>query len=204
VSRTSNDSKNYPRDISRSRDMTRYGSSGSVSRDYSRDRYRDRDRSNSSKANLRGERSFSNNNLVGREEEEGKSSYQLPDRPTLQRQGTFTETRKARPFSAEFCDPPARPPGGHGGEPGRPLSGPPLVQSSSHDSDGGAKRKTSFSRQLSDNTKPVTRLQVNPGIASVVRDQQSKPVHTGCFSRSSPSPTFARKYRGSPGRGRMI
>lgn len=197
---SASDSKIYPRDISRSRDMTRYAS-GSVSRDYSRDRYRDRDRSASSKANLRGERSFSNNNLVGGEEG-GKLSYQLPDRPTLQRQGTFTETRKARPHSAEFCDPPSRP--GRAAEAGRPLSGPPLVQSSSQDSGGGAKRKTSFSRQLSDNTKPVTRLQVNPGVAPVVRDQQSKPVHTGCFSRSSPSPTFARKYRGSPGRGRMI
>jgi len=107
---------------------------------------------------------------------------------------------QSRPQSAEFSQS-ASP------RPGRPLSGPPLVSSQSQDSDvtvGGARRKAaSFSRQVSETSSgKVTRLQVNPAVQE--RQEQARPTHSGCFSRSSPSPTFARKYRGSPGRGRMI
>jgi len=121
-------------------------------------------------------------------------------KPTLQRQGTFTELRKSRPQSAEFSQ-------SQSPRPGRPLSGPPLVSSQSQDSDvtvGGARRKAaSFSRQVSETSSgKTTRLQVNPAVQE--RQEQARPAHSGCFSRSSPSPTFARKYRGSPGRGRMI
>lgn len=121
-------------------------------------------------------------------------------KPILQRQGTFTELRKSRPQSVEFSQSPSP-------RPGRPLSGPPLVSSQSQDSDvtaGGARRKTaSFSRQVSETSSgKQTRLQVNPAVQE--RQEQARPTHSGCFSRSSPSPTFARKYRGSPGRGRMI
>merc|ERR1719447_530368 len=121
-------------------------------------------------------------------------------KPTLQRQGTFTELRKSRPQSDEFSQSPSP-------RPGRPLSGPPLIATQSQDSDanvGGARRKAaSFSRQVSENSggRPP-RLQVNPAVQE--RQEQARPTHSGCFSRSSPSPTFARKYRGSPGRGRMI
>jgi len=123
-------------------------------------------------------------------------------KPTLQRQGTFTELRKSRPQSAEFSQSPSP-------RPGRPLSGPPLVSSQSQDSDvtvGGARRKAaSFSRQVSETCSgKQTRLQVNPAVQERPEQVQARPTHSGCFSRSSPSPTFARKYRGSPGRGRMI
>merc|ERR1712223_2200530 len=120
-------------------------------------------------------------------------------KPTLQRQGTFTELRKSRPQSGEFSQSPSP-------RPGRPLSGPPLVATQSQDSDvnvGGARRKAaSFSRQVSESSggRPP-RLQVNPAVqerqeqvkvtvnrnckkkkVSQYSSLQARPTHSGCFS----------------------
>ena len=120
------------------------------------------------------------------------------DRPTLQRQGTFTETRKSRPHSAEYSD--YREP--YTPSTTRPVSGPPQTRS------GGTNRtelRKSFSS--SENRQSGSRLARQTSDSSRPRlsgSSSSTRPHSHCYTRTSPSPTFTRKYRGSPNRGRII
>ena len=144
------------------------------------------------------------------------------DRPSLQRQGTFTETRKSRPRSVEYSEysdqyphtatgsqtSQARARAGSGSSTSRPLSGPPTVRHSSDSHTVTRQTSTRLARQLSDSvatTHTSTRYrQTGAGTVNTPRSATTTRPHSHCYTRTSPSPTFARKYRGSPNRGRMI
>lgn len=133
------------------------------------------------------------------------------DRPSLQRQGTFTETRKSRPHSVEYSDSSATTPplARAGSGTNRPLSGPPSVRQTSRTDP--VMSGTRLARQMSDNsahtrqTSDSTRHRAMvSGTTRVSTSRTSTRPHSHCYTRTSPSPTFTRKYRGSPNRGRMI
>jgi len=132
---------------------------------------------------------------------EQKATY----RPCLQRQGTFTETRRSRPHSAEFSD--------YSGQctatrmTNRPLSGPPQAKVL-HKRVETKKTSSNFSDQntvaVSSQSSSRYGRQISDTPNSSRPASNSNRPHSHCFTRTSPSPTFARKYRGSPNRGRMI